>query len=178
MAKRLELLKDAVPLIKIAGLLANATNPVTTAAIDMLQATTQSLNVRLHPVLVRAPGDLDRAFSVFEEKGVEGIVVQDEPMIIANAKLIADLATKRRMPLVGFVELTKQGGALAYSIDFAELYRQAAKYVVKIIQGARPGDLPVEQPTKFHLVVNIRTMKALGLEVPTQLLARADDVIE
>jgi putative tryptophan/tyrosine transport system substrate-binding protein len=82
------------------------------------------------------------------------------------------------MPLVGFVELTKQGGALAYSIDFAELYRQAAKYVVKIIQGARPGDLPVEQPTKFHLVVNIRTMKALGLEVPTQLLARADDVIE
>lgn len=177
-AKRLELLKEAAPLIENVGMLASATNPVTKGVLHASDVMAQSLSLKLHPVLVRASGDFAPAFSTFAGNNVGGIVVQDEPMIIANAKLIADFATKQRLLSVGFLELIQQGGLVAYSIDFGELYRHAARYVVKILQGTKPEDLPVEEPTKFELAINLRAAKALGFELPATLLARADKVIE
>jgi putative ABC transport system substrate-binding protein len=178
MAKRLELLKQALPDPDHAGVLALGSYPVSASAIAAVEATARSLNIRLTPVLVHAPGDLDRVFSELAEKRVRGLVVQDVPMLIANAKRIAELAAQRNILCIGFLELIAQGGHLAYSIDFDEMYRRLAEYVVKLLKGAQPGDLPVEQPTVFRLVVNAKAMKAFGVEAPSSLLIRADEVVE
>jgi putative ABC transport system substrate-binding protein len=178
MAKRLELLKQALPDIEQAGVLALGSYPVSASAIQAVEATARSLNIRLHTMLVHAAGDLDRAFAELAEKRVRGLVVQDVPMLIANAGRIAEIAAQRNILCAGFLELIAQGGHLAYSIDFSEIYRRLAEYVVKILKGATAGDLPVEQPTVFRLVINAKAMKALGVEVPSSLLIRADEVIE
>jgi putative tryptophan/tyrosine transport system substrate-binding protein len=105
-------------------------------------------------------------------------VVHDNPIFVRDAKLLAAIAAKQRLASVGFSEFTAAGGLVAYGVNFHDMYRRAAYFVDKILKGAKPGDLPIEQPTKFELVINLRTAKSLGLTIPLTLLARADEVIE
>jgi putative ABC transport system substrate-binding protein len=112
------------------------------------------------------------------KRRVEAISVLDDPMLIANARQIADLAVSTRLPTIGFREIVDAGGLIAYSVDFPAAWRRAAVFVDKILKGAKPADLPVEQPTQFELVINLKTAKALGLTIPPSLLQRADQVIE
>jgi putative ABC transport system substrate-binding protein len=178
MAKRLEILSRAVPGIEDVGLLVVAGYRVTGSVVEAAQEAARSLKIRVHPVSVSNPQDLQRAFADFVDQGARGIVVQDEPMLIANGKQIVELSAAARLVSVGFLELAGLGGHMAYSIDFDELYRRAAQHVVKILQGAKPGDLPVEQPTKFRLLVNAKAMMAFGVPAPPTLVALADEVIE
>src|SRR3954447_10718359 len=178
MAKRLELLARAVPGIEDVGLLAVGGYRVTASVVEAARKTARALNIRVHPVLVDDPQGLDRAFSELVEWGARAVVIQDEPMLIANGKRIAELSAARRLVSVGFLEIASQGGHMAYSIDFDDLYRRAAQYVVRILNGAKPGALPVEQPTKFRLLINAKAMTALGVPVPPTLVALADEVIE
>jgi putative ABC transport system substrate-binding protein len=112
------------------------------------------------------------------ERGVEAVEIIDDAMLIAHAPRIADLATKNRLPAIGFREFAEGGGLMAYAVDFPGIWRRAAIFVDKILMGAKPADLPVEQATKFELIINLKTAKALGITIPQTLLARADEVIE
>ena len=178
MAKRLHILKDVLPAMKAAVVLGRAEYAVTESALEAIVVTGRALGVDLHPALVRSPDDLEGAFAGIPAAGYTGIVVQDEPMLIANAARIASLSQARGLASVGFLELATAGGTIAYSIDFADLWRRAAHHVVRIVQGARPADIPVEQPTGFRLILNLRAAKELRLTVPPLVLAQADEVIE
>jgi putative ABC transport system substrate-binding protein len=134
--------------------------------------------VVLEPFEVRGPTDFEGAFTAWANKQIGAVVIQDHALFISNAKGIAALAAKQRLPSVGPLELPASGGLMAYGINFFDQFRRAAVFVDKILRGAKPGDLPVEQPTKFELVINLKIAMALGIEVPPTLLARADEVIE
>jgi putative ABC transport system substrate-binding protein len=179
MGKRFELLKELLPGIADAGLLAlGGGYAVSGTVVQSVELAAKALGVRLHPVLVRNGDEIDPAFSELAARGVTGVVVQDEPMLIANARRIADAAAARRIASVGFLDLAVQGGEAAYSIDFDDVWRRSARFVARILQGARPQDLPVEQPTRFEFVLNLKALTLLGLNVSPSLVARADKVIE
>jgi len=122
--------------------------------------------------------EYESTFAAIADKKIGAIVVHDNPIFIRDAKLLAVIAAKQRLASVGFQEFTAAGGLVAYGVNFRDMYRRGAYFVDKILKGAKPGDLPVEQPTKFELVINLRTAKALGFTIPPTLLARADEVIE
>lgn len=178
MSKRLELLREVLPAIEDAGVLVVGSYPVSATVVQAVEATAKSLDIKLHPILIDNPSELPKAFSFFAEKRIRGVLVQDEPMLIANARHVAELAAQSNILTIGFLEIAGQGGSIAYSIDFDKIYLRAAGYVVKILEGALPRDLPVEQPTSFRLVVNAKSMKALGVDIPPSVLVRADEVIE
>jgi len=177
-AKRLELLKEALPRASRMAGLANPDNPATAGALKAMDQMAKSLTVDFQAVEVRGPDEFRGAFSAMVKGRVDGIVVLDDGMMIANARQVADLAAKNQLPAIGFMEYADAGGLMAYAVNFPEIWRRAATFVDKIFKGAKPGDLPVEQPTKFELVVNLKTAKALGLTIPPSLLRRADQVIE
>ena len=127
---------------------------------------------------MRDSADLERAVSVLVKGHAGAIAVHEDAMLIAHAGRIADLATKHQLPTIGWIEYASAGGLLAFGVNFPDLWRRAAGFVDKILKGARPADLPVEQPTKFELVVNMKTAKALRLTIPPSLLLRADHVID
>ena len=128
---------------------------------------------------VRAADDLTRGFETVRLQQVDAVVVGNDTVTHANRQQIIDLAAKHRVPAVyATKEFIEAGGLMVYAVDYADLYRRAAVYVDKIFRGAKPADLPVQQPTKFELVINLKTAKALGLTVPASILARADEVIE
>jgi putative ABC transport system substrate-binding protein len=178
MAKRLELLKEVAPSMTQAavlltpGLLGNG--PV----IGAMEITAKVLKVGLQPFEASGPSDYESTFAIISDKKIGEIVIQDNPIFIRDAKLLAAIAAKQRLASVGFHEFTAAGGLMGYGVDFRDLYRRGAYFVDKILKGAKPGDLPVQQPTKFELVINLKTAKALGLNVPPMLIARADEVIE
>ena len=180
MAKRLELLKQVVPAMTRAGvlLLRREDSAATAKMIEVMEATAKALRVELHPIEVREPREYASAFATWTDRRMDGLVILDHAQFIANAGTIADLAAKHRFPTVGYLELTATGGLMAYGVDFSVMFRRAAYFVDKILKGARPGDIPVEQATKFRSVINLKTAKALGLEVPPTLLALADEAIE
>ena len=137
------------------------------------------LGVRLQVVEVRGPADFDKAFSDMAREHAGAVTVMGSTMIIDERRRLVDLAAKHRLPAVYTSrESVDAGGLMAYGANFADLFRRAATYVDKILKGAKPGDLPVEQPTKFELVINLKTAKALGLTIPPSALLRADQVIE
>ena len=177
-AKRLEFLKELLPSVDPVGLIALADYPVTTQVVDTAEETARALGTSLRAGLVRGPGDFAGAFTNLAAAGVRGVVVQDEPMLIANAAQIVEASTARGMLSVGFLELARQGGHVGFSIDFDEVWRRAGRLVARILQGSRPEDLPVEQPTRFELILNARALKAINIDVPPSILARADEVIE
>jgi putative ABC transport system substrate-binding protein len=177
-AKRLELLKEAVPHISRVGVLLNPDNPATALAFKAMEGAAASLKLELHRFEVRGPDDFASAFSAMAERRVEAVQIIDDAMLIANAPWIADFATKSRLPAIGFKELAEGGGLMAYAVDFPVIWRRAAIFVDKILKGAKPADLPVEQATKFDLIINLKTAKALGITIPPSILARADEVIE
>ena len=160
------------------GVLLKRDNPVNGSVLSVMEATAQTLKLRLQPVEVRDPADLDSAVATLRKAGADAMAVQEEAMLIAQAGRLADLARKHQLPTVGFVEYARAGGLLAFGVDFRDLWRRAADLVDKILKGAKPADLPVERATKFELVINLKTAKALGLTISPSLLARADQVIE
>src|SRR5262245_12206186 len=177
-AKRLELLREVVPGIHRLGVLANIGNAAAVPEIDEVQAAARILGIDVAMFEMRRAEDITSAFATFRS-GTEAIYVCTDPLVLAQRARINTLAVAARLPTIyGPREHVEAGGPMSYGANFPDLFRRAADSVDKILRGAKPGDLPVEQPTKFDLVVNLTTAKALGLEIPPTLLARADEVIE
>jgi putative ABC transport system substrate-binding protein len=180
--KCLEQLKQAVPRVsRVAVLWQPGAYPERTAK-DMLKGAEvagRALGVRLQVVEARGPADFDRAFSDMTRARAGALTVLPSTMFIIERRRLVDLAAKTRLPAVyAYREFVDAGGLMAYGADLADLFRRAATYVDKILKGAKPGDLPIEQPTRFELVINLKTAKALGLTIPPSLLLRADQIIE
>lgn len=176
--KRLELLKETLPGATRVGVLSNPGPPTYRLARRNLEDAARSLGVRLHIGEVRGPSELESAFSTVRKERVEALLVVNDPMLFAQRGRIADLAAKNRLPgIYEWREFSEAGGLMSYGADLADLYRHAATYVDKILKGAKPADLPIEQPTKFELVINLKTAKALDVTIPQSVLVRADEVI-
>jgi putative ABC transport system substrate-binding protein len=177
--KRLELLLEIVPKDSQLALLVDETNPGTVLIARGTQSAARSVGVQLQYRAVRYPNELDHVFSVMKDAGASALIVESSSMLFAWRTRLADLALKNRLPtLFAQREYAEAGGLMSYAADFKDLFRRTATFVDKILKGAKPADLPVEQPTKFELVINLKAAKALGLDVPSMLLARADEVIE
>jgi len=177
-AKRLELLKDAFPRTRQVAVLFNSDNPAAILSLRAMEATAKSLKLELHQFGVRGPGDFGSAFAAMAKRRVDAVVFGDDGVLTANAGALANLAAKMRLPSVGITEFVEAGGLMAYGANRREMFRRAAYFVDRIFKGAKPGDLPVEQATRFETVLNLKTAKALGLQFPQAVLARADRVIE
>jgi len=177
-AKRLELLKEIMPNLRRVGVLLNLVNPMNEPTLPQMKRVAGPLKLELEQFDVRAAADLEAAFAAMISKGIEAFVAIDDAVLLANAPKVAALALEQRLPSCGWPDFATDGGLLAYGVDFVDMYRRAATYVDKILKGARPGDLPVERSTKFQTIVNLKTAKALGLEIPYNLVARANEVIE
>jgi putative tryptophan/tyrosine transport system substrate-binding protein len=179
--KRLELLKQLVPSASRVGVLWNPSNASTTPQLKTIQAAAPALGLTIFPVAVKGPGreDLDRAFATIGKDRLGGLLVVGDPTLGNHSHRIAELAIAHRLPTSGTHRGWAEGGLLmSYGTDFVALFRHGAVLVDKILKGATPATLPVEQPTKFELAINLKTAKALGLTIPPSLLARADQVIE
>jgi putative tryptophan/tyrosine transport system substrate-binding protein len=177
-AKRVELLKEALPGLVRAGVLFNPANPAALPVLAAMRLTAASLKLELSEFAAREASDLEDAFAAMATKSVSAFMITEDPMLIYNSGASAKLALKYRLASCGFPEFAQAGGLAAYGIDFVDLWRHAATFVDKILKGANLADLPVEQATKFVTMVNLKTAKAIGVEVPSSLLARADEVIE
>jgi len=180
--KRLELLKQTVPGISRVAVLWNPGGLGESTEKDVLkraEVVARAIGVQLQFVEARGPADFDRVFSDMTRARAGALTVLTSAMLFEERKRLVDLVAKNRLPAVyPWREFVDAGGLMAYGPDLADLFRRAATYVDKILKGAKPGDLPVEQPTKFELVINLKTAKALGLTIPPSLLQRADQVIE
>jgi len=177
--KWLELLKEIAPRVTRAAVLRDTSIAVGLAQFGAVQAVAPSLGVELRPVDVRDAGEMERALAAFAQGSNDGMIVIGSPSAAIHRGLITALAAKHRLPAVYNTRLfTDSGGLISYGPDFLEQHRHAAGYVDRILKGEKPADLPVQAPTKYELVINLKTAKALGLEIPSSVLARADDEIE
>ena len=181
-AKRMQLLKDALPNVSRVAALWHPGAYGERTMDDMLKATesaARTLGVQLHLIEVRAAGELERAFSTMMKERAEALFLFPTPMLFLARRRIIELAATNRLPSVSqareFVEL---GGLIAYGANINDLFRRSTVYVDKILKGAKPADLPVEQPTRFELVINLKTAKTLGIDLPLGLMIRADEMIE
>jgi putative ABC transport system substrate-binding protein len=178
-AKRIEIMREVVPQISRMGLLDNMGNGSAPAQWDQMRKAAVALGIQAELFDVRKPDDIEPAFNSAITERVDALSVGNDGVVIANRFRIAKLAARHRLPAIYATrELVDAGGLLSYATHYPDLYRRAAGYVDKIFKGAKAGDLPVEQPTKFELVINLNTAKALGLAIPPAILARADEVIE
>ena len=177
--KQLELLKEVVPRIARVGVLINPVNPVYGPVLRASEAPARALGLQLDVVGVQGAEDFERAFRAATKRHVDGLVVLRDAVLIANQVRLLTLAASARLPaMYGIREFVDSGGLMSYGPSLVDMYRRAAYLVDKILRGAKPADLPVEQATKFELVLNLKTAKALGLTIPPSLLQRADQVIE
>jgi putative ABC transport system substrate-binding protein len=175
--KRLQLLQQLIPGLASVAFLVRAGSPATAEHTKQAERAAGALGVRLQVVAARDHGELERAIST--ARGAGALLVVDDTVFTTHRARIAELAVKHRLPtMYGHRDMVQAGGLMTYGPDYGDLYRRAAEYVQKILQGAKPGDLPVERPTKFEFVINLSTAKALGLTLSPSLLARADEVIE
>jgi len=175
--KRLDLLREFVPGLTNVAVLAAKNDPFTTPFVQDLQNGAQALGLQLYPAMIGGPDELEQAFAAVIAARSQAVIVQ--PNFLPQTSAIVALAAAYRLPVLSsYRDTTQAGGLLSYSADHAAHFRRAATFVDKILKGATPGELPVEQPTKFELVINLKTAKTLSLEVPPTLLARADEVIE
>jgi putative ABC transport system substrate-binding protein len=177
-SKRVELLHDVVPNLRRLAVLTNESNPVIRREAEEVQAAAHALGVEVAPLDVRRADDIAPAFAALDSHA-DALYVTIDPLFFTNKLAISALALKARLPDVRSLrEETVAGGLLSYGPSFPDLFRRAAELVDKILRGTKPADIPVEQPTKFDLVINLKTAKALGLTVPHNLLVLADEVIE
>jgi putative ABC transport system substrate-binding protein len=177
--KRLELLKESLPSLSRVAVLTNPGNPIHAVYWKETHAAARTLGLRLQPVKVRAPDDFDEAFRAAASGRADALLAFDDPLTVGHRARLVTLAAKYRLPtMYGFREFPDARRLLSYGPNLLDQYRRTATYVDRILKGARPADLPVEQPTKFELVINRRTAQALGLAIPPSVLARADQVIE
>jgi ABC-type uncharacterized transport system substrate-binding protein len=178
--KQLELLKETLPKISRVAALWNPANPIF-QAIQRTEAddAARALGVRLQLVEARGPDEIDRAFEAVARERTRAVLVLNDPIFTAEGKRIADVSANHRLPTVsGTLEYSEAGGLMAYGPSFPDMYKRAAIYVDKILKGAKPADLPVEQPTKFEFIINLKAAKQIGLTIPPNVLARADRVIK
>ena len=178
--KQLELLKEAVPRADRIAVLWNPTNPWHPLAVKGAEAATSSLAVQLQAVPARTPEELGNAFTAMTRARARAVLVLADPMFVFHRSRIADLAVKHYLPTMfgGSREVMDAGGLMYYWAHQADLFRRVASYVDRILKGAKPADLAIEQPTRFELIINLKTAKTLGLAIPQSVLARADEVIE
>jgi putative ABC transport system substrate-binding protein len=178
--KWLELLKQIAPNMTHTAVLRDSRNPAGNAQFGVIQALARTHGVaEVRPVDLQGPSEIERAIMGFAREPNGGLITTPNSLAIINRELIIDLAARYKLPAIyPFRFFAESGGLLAYGPDVADQYRRAAAYVDRILKGVKPGELPVEQSTKLDLILNVKTAKALGIEVPAQLLARADEVIE
>jgi putative ABC transport system substrate-binding protein len=179
-AKRLQIFKEALPGLARLGLVVDTTDLSHAPSVREIEAAAQMFGIRIGPrVDVRDPEGLGGSFDLLMKERTTAVLVVGGTMLYANRTRLADLAVKNRLPMMcGPQQFVSAGCLMGYATNFADVFRRAAAYVDKILKGAKPADLPIEQPTKFELVINLKTAKALGLTIPPSLLARADQVIE
>jgi putative ABC transport system substrate-binding protein len=178
-AKELEILKEVVAHATRLGVLLTLTAPSHRPALQAAKAAGEKLGVQVHMVSVQTAEDLDGAFATMARERVGGLLVVASPLTRSQRTLLAELALKHRLPgMFGTKENVEAGGLMSYAADLPDLTRRAATYIDKILKGAKPADLPVEQATKFEFVINLKTAKALGLTIPQSVLVRADQVIQ
>ena len=176
--KRLELLREVVPGLRRLAIMANVGNPIGVLEMGEVQAAARTLGLEVVTLEIRRAEDIAPAFEALKGRA-DALYVVTDPLVNTNRIRINTLALGARLPTMhGIREYVEAGGLMSYGPNFPDLFRRAADYVDKILRGAKPADIPVEQPTKFDLVINLTTAKALGLDVPPTLLARADEVIE
>jgi len=178
-AKRLELLKQVVPALSSAAVLWNSGNRSNELQIGEARTAAKALDVRLQPLVVRTSEEVEGALQSAMRERAGALMVLDDPLLFERQRRIAGFAAQNGLATIsGLPGFAESGGLMSYGVDFEEHFRQAAIYVGKILKGAKPGDLPVEQPAKLELVINLKSAKALGLTIPPSLLVRADRVIE
>jgi putative ABC transport system substrate-binding protein len=177
--KRLELLRELVPHLGHVAFFLNPANDFHTASMRQALAAAKALNIELQPCEVSKSEDLDGAFASIVKEKSDGLLILADRVFLHNRQRMMDFATEHRLPSVNaYREMVEAGGLTSYGPSYEEMHRRAADYVDRILKGARPGDLPIEQPTKFTLIVNLKAAKALGLALSPTLVARADEVIE
>jgi putative ABC transport system substrate-binding protein len=177
-AKRLQLLKEAIPRVARVAVLWNSDSPFHTKLLQELKAAAPSLSIELTFVNVRRPEEFGPAFSAVSRARAQALYVNEDPLFFAHRTTLLGRASKARLPNIsGVRQYVDAGGLMSYGANYEDLFRRSAGYVDKILKGAKPGDLPIEQPTKFELVVNLKTAKALGITIPESILVRADEVI-
>jgi putative ABC transport system substrate-binding protein len=177
-AKRLQLLKDCLVRLSSVALLFNPSAPVAAKDTDGIQTAARSLNVTFSLVEARAPNELEQAFRLISQHQSDAVLIAIDAMLYNERKRIAQLAVQHRLPAIGGGETALDGNLMSYGVDFPDLYRRTADYVDKILKGAKPGDLPVQQPTKWRFLINLRTAHEIGVTIPVPIQLLADKVIE
>ena len=180
MAKRLELLREMDASARRVGVLLYQTHPANPPIYEKMGATAAALGIELLPIEVTGPAEFASAFSAWRDKKVQAVIAHDHSIFAlgTNAKQVAALAIEQRIPLLGAVDLCRTGGLMSYGVNIQALFMRSARYIDRILRGAAPGDLPIEQPTEFVYAVNLRTAKAIGVTIPPSILVRADELIE
>src|SRR5438876_1712871 len=177
--KQLQILKEAIPHASRVAILSNPADPSFALQVRVVEATARSLRIRLQHVDAKGPEEFDSAFAAMARERADALLVGGTSTFLAHRTKLAELALKGRLPtMYSFRESVEAGGLMAYAVNMADFVGRAAVYVDKILKGAKPADLPIEQPTKFELVINLKAAKALGITVPQSLLLRADEVIQ
>jgi putative ABC transport system substrate-binding protein len=177
--KWLELIKETLPKISRVGIIWNPANRSLTSTVKQMERMAPGLNLQLSWHTVRSAADIDAAFAAASRARVAALIVLTDPLVVARKAQLVELTAARHIPAIyGLREFIEAGGLMSYGPSLADLWRRSATYVDKILKGAKPADLPVEEPTKFELVINLKTAKALGLTIPQSLLVRADEVIQ
>jgi len=178
-AKRFELLSQTFSGHNRLAVLYNPAEPATELELKETEAAARSIGVTLVPVTARQPDDLDEAFAAASREHVDGMILFTHGFVELNRDRIIEQAARHRLPtMYGWRDFVVAGGLMSYGPDVQALVRKAASYVERIVKGEKPGDLPVEQPARLDLIINLKTARALGIEIPATLLARADEVIE
>ena len=177
--KQLQLLKEVGPKVSRVAFLRNPDNPASAAGLREAEAAARALGVRIQTLEARNPPEIDSAFVAMTRERAGALLILADPIFLSRRSQIAELAATRRLPSIsGQPDHAAAGGLMTYSTDFLDQQRRAATFVDKILKGAKPADLPVAQPTKFELVINLRTAKAIGLTIPPSLVQRADQIID
>ena len=176
--KELELLKETLPRIRQVALLRNPDNPGSELSLKAMEVAARSLKVGVLKFEARGPKEFEGAFSAMAKQRVDAVAMTNDAIFQANLKAIADLAAKQRLPSIGTSDLAEAGGLFGYGANLVDMFYRSAYFVDRILKGTKPGDLPVEQPTKFEIVINMKTAKALGIKIPNSILVQATKVIE
>jgi len=177
--KRLELLKDLVPHVSSVAVLLNSKNPQSQIELKQMRSAAQKMRLQLYPVEISTEDGLQDAFAAMNKAAVQALVVLTDPILFSQRKRTVDLANSNRLPAVYFFKgYAEEGGLMSYGPSDTDLFRRTATYVDRILKGTKPGDLPIEQPTKFELFINLKSANMVGLTVPESFLLRADKVIE
>jgi putative ABC transport system substrate-binding protein len=177
--KRLEMIKETFPKVTRVSVLLNGNNPYHQILFSELQGPAKSLGLKIHALEIRNAKDFENAFAVAGRERSDALAMLEDPQLFINRQAIIELAAKTRLPtMYPEQDFVQAGGLMSYGANAADLYRRAASYVDRILKGAKPGDIPIEQPTKFELVINLKTAKQIGLTIPPNVLTRADRVIK